>query len=110
MWISDEYTNLSAHPWVYYLSIYGLGYYKKWLASAKISVLSLASNSTINSELARGEWQAIKCSKWGLFEQLGSRSAQFVLSVSRSEDTRSSLVSSGLMPIWVRASIIHAQY
>ena len=42
----------------------GLGYYKKWLASTKISVLSLASNSTINSELARGEWQAMKCSKW----------------------------------------------
>ena len=37
---------------------------RKCLACAKISVLSLINNSTINSELTKGVWQVIKCSKW----------------------------------------------
>ncbi len=41
----------------------GLGY-KKCLPYAKISVLSLASNSTTNCELTRGEWQAMKIGKF----------------------------------------------
>jgi len=31
----------------------------------KIPVLLLANNSTMNSELTKGEWQVMKCSKGG---------------------------------------------
>ena len=42
----------------------GQRYCKKCLACTKISALPLSNNSTMNSELTRGEWQVMKCSKW----------------------------------------------
>ena len=79
--------------------------YMKCLACTKISSLPPANNSTINSELTRGEWQLMKCSKWessavwlsqsgqGLVPMLGLVRVQY-------KDWRASVEPLNLRTLW----------